>query len=395
MKKRKKVFSFLDVSVIVIICSFVMCFLGATLVYKHLGGVNFSLLNEDNNLKEFISAYNNLVDNYYDSLDKKDLIEGAIAGMYKVTGDPYTTYLDENSSSSLDESLNGKYKGVGIAIKENENGEMVLDSVYEDSPAEAAGFQPGDILYKVGETEVTRTNLNDLIETIKKSDSIELTVLRNGTQITAEVGSKEILKPALETMMYDRGEKKIGYIKLSVFSDTADIQFGNALSKLEGQGINSLVIDVRGNSGGYLQVAQNIAEMFIEKGKPIYSLESKDKTETTKDQTSEKRTYPVVVLMNKSSASASEILAAALKYSQGAKLVGTNSYGKGKVQERSTLSNGTELKYTTARWLTPIGTCIDGVGLTPDVEVELGEDYNYNDINTDTQLMKALESLAE
>ena len=116
MKNDKKIFSFREVILIVIVCSFVMCFLGATLIYKHLGGVNFALLGEDKDLKEFISAYNNLVENYYDNINTKDIIDGAIKGMYGVAGDPYTTYLDTNSSSSLDDSLKGSYEGIGAQI---------------------------------------------------------------------------------------------------------------------------------------------------------------------------------------------------------------------------------------------------------------------------------------
>ncbi len=394
MKKKHKVFSFLDVSIIVVVVSFIMCFLGATLVYKHLGGVNFSMLGEDGGLKEFIGAYNNLLDNYYDEIDKQDLINGAIQGMYKITGDPYTTYLDQSTSNSLDESLNGKYQGVGIEIMKTDDGKMQLTRVFEDTPGEKAGLKPGDIIIKVGDTTVTGDNQNELVENIKNSDSIVLTILRDGVESTVTVSSGTVMKPAIDYKVLERNGIKVGYIRLNIFSDTADIQFGNALTKLENSGINSLIIDLRDNSGGYLQVAENISEMFLEKGKTIYSLESKTKTEETKDDTSEKRDYKVAVLINKQSASASEILAASLKYSYGATLVGTNSYGKGKVQERAKLSNGTGLKYTTARWLTPIGTCIDGEGLAPDVEVEfISEGYDSNNIYTDIQVNKCLENL--
>ncbi len=394
MKKKHRVFSFLDVIIIVIIVSFIMCFLGASLIYKHLGGVNFSLLGEDTGLQELIAAYNNLLDNYYDEIDTQDLIDGAIAGMYEVTGDPYTTYLDESSSSSLEESLYGKYQGIGIEVTQTTDGKMQLTKVFEDTPAEEVGLLVGDIIIKVDDTTVTSDNQDELIDNIKNNDSVVLTILRDGIESSVTVSSTAILKPVVEYKILDSNGIKVGYINLSVFSDTADIQFSNALTKLENSGISSLIIDVRNNSGGYLQVAENISEMFLEKNKVIYSLESKDSIEETKDDTSEKRDYKIVVLINGQSASASEILASALKYSYGATLVGTNSYGKGKVQERTKLSNGTELKYTTAKWLTPIGTCIDGVGLTPDITVDLVSDgYDSNNIYTDTQVSKALESL--
>lgn len=153
-----------------------------------------------------------------------------------------------------------------------------------------------------------------------------------------------------------------------------------------------MVIDVRNNAGGYLISAKEIASMFLEKEKIIYSLQEKDKTQTYKDTTSEKRDYPVVVLINEYSASASEILTSALKESYNATLVGKKSYGKGKVQQTLNLEDGSMAKYTTAKWLTPNGKCIDGVGITPDYEIDLDVDENNQTI-VDTQLNKAIEIL--
>lgn len=395
MKKRQKVFSFLEVSIIVFVSSVIMCFLGAALIYKHLGGVNFSLLDEDENLKEFIGAYNNLVDNYYAQLDKKELINGAIAGMYEITGDPYTTYLDPHSTDSLDDSLVGTYKGIGIEMTQQEDGKVLITKVFNDTPAAKAGLQVGDLITKVGDRDFAIGNIKTLTKLIVSGDEVELTYIRGETEDKVKVSAVEMMKPAVESQLFSKNGKNVGYLKLEVFSDTADIQFGNELSKLESQGIDSLILDLRSNSGGYLQVAENIAEIFLEKGKVIYSLKNKNSTKSTKDETSEKRDYSIVVLMNNGSASASEILAAALKYSYGATLVGDTSYGKGKVQEKTNLSSGDGLKYTTAEWLTPQGNCIDGEGLTPDIKVSLDrENYNYLDVYTDTQFTKALEYLA-
>ena len=396
MKRNKKIFSFLDVSIIVGICSLIMCFLGAALIYKHLGGVNFALLGEDANLKEFIAAYNNLLDNYYDSLDKNDLIQGAIGGMYEVVGDPYTTYLDSSSSNSLDSSLNGKYEGVGIGIKLNENSQIEIIEVYDDTPASKAGLRAGDIITKVDGEDTQGKNPDIVTEKLKNNKSAKFTIQRGYEtfDVTLKVGTLYV--PATTSHIFYENGKRIGYLRLTVFSDTADIQFSNALSKLEDSGIDSLVIDLRDNVGGYLQVAKNIAEQFIEKGKVIYSLEGKDTHEVTKDATNEKRTYPVSVIINKNSASASEILAAALKYSYGAKITGTTSYGKGKVQERASLSSGTTVKYTTAKWLTPNGNCIDEIGIVPDLEIEfIAEGYDQENPYTDVQIMTTVRDIAK
>lgn len=398
MKKMKKVFSFRDVSLIILASSLVMCFLGASLVYKHLGGVNFSLLGEDANLKEFISAYNNLVDNYYDSLDSKELINGAIEGMYDVVGDPYTTYLDDDSSSNLDDSLNGKYEGIGISVPKeagNEEGMLIID-VQDNSPASKAELMVGDIITKInGESAVGRSSAY-LTDLIKKSESVNLEVMRDGNTWEVHLNVETLNYPVVSSEVLVVQSKKIGYLKLTIFNDTADIQVANHLSKLEKENIEGLILDLRDNSGGYLQIAQNIAEMFLEKGKVIYSLESKDSKKVTKDETSEKRTYPIAVVVNRSSASASEILAAALKYSYGADIVGTTTFGKGKVQEKSVLSGGTNIKYTTAKWLTPADTCIDGIGIVPTIEISVAPEFsNPSNIYDDIQVMAALNNFVD
>lgn len=395
MKKKKKVFSFFDVIVIVVFTSIIMCFLGSALVYKHLGGVNFSLLGSDSNLQEFISAYNNLLDNYYDSLNSSDLIDGAIEGMYSKVDDPYTTYLDENSTSNLNDSLSGEYEGIGIKFGLNENEQPQVYEVYENTPASKAGVLVGDIFVSVNGTSVTNLTTTEIKDLIKKdSKNVTITVNREGTEHTFTMNIDTLYVPAISSyQIFQKNNKNVGYIRLKVFNDTADLQVSNTLSELENNGIDSLIIDLRDNSGGYLQVAKNIAEMFIEKSKIIYSLETKNGTTSYKDDTSEKRSYKVVVVMNKASASASEILAGALKYSYGATLLGVQSYGKGKVQEKANLTDGTTVKYTTAKWLTPNGDCIDEIGLTPDILVELDPNYNADDITTDNQVMSALSNL--
>lgn len=391
MKENKKIFSFLDVSIIVIISSFIMCFLGATLIYKHLGGINFSLLNDDEQLKEFIGAYNNLLDNYYDNLNKEELIAGAISGMYSVTGDPYTTYLNQGSTNSLDNSLNGKYNGIGVTIVKTD---LSIKEVYDDTPASKAGIKVGDVITKLNGDAVSPND--DIVEKIKNSKTFTLTVVRDGVEHDFNLSPASINVPVVKSHTFMQNGKRIGYIKLEVFNSTCDVQVSDHLSKLEKDGIDALVFDLRDNSGGYLQMAKNIAEMFIEKGKIIYSLEGKNTNEVSKDETNEKRTYPISVVVNKSSASASEVLAGALKYSYGAKLVGNRTYGKGLVQERASLSTGTAIKYTTAKWLVPTGECIDGKGLIPDIEVNLDTTlHDDENIYTDTQVMRAVNDLAE
>ena len=296
----------------------------------------------------------------------------------------------------MDSSLNGKYDGVGIGIKLNDNSQVEIIEVYDDSPASKAGVRVGDIVTKIDGEDLTGKDATIVTETLKKNKSAKFTIQRGLESFEVNLKVTTLYVPAITSHIFYENGKRVGYLKLDVFSDTADIQFSNALSKIESSGIDSLVIDLRDNSGGYLSVAKNIAEQFLEKGKVIYSLEGKDTHEVTKDATNEKRTYPVSVIINKNSASASEILAAALKYSYGAKVTGTTSYGKGKVQERASLSSGTTVKYTTAKWLTPSGYCIDEIGIIPDLEIEfIAEGYDKENLYTDIQIMTTVKDIAK
>lgn len=389
--RKNRIFTLLDVTIIIIVTSGIMCFLGGILIYRHLGGINYTLLSGDANLQEFISAYNDLTENYYDDLNKDEIIQGAINGMYSKVSDPYTNYLDDTNTTTLNESLNGKYQGIGVRIESTDIG-IRIDEVFDDSPASSAGLHAGDIITHINNESISGLTTAEIVQMIKKeNNTISISITRSGEPFTYSMTTKEVLTPVITSQVLEKNGHKVGYIYLLIFNDTADTQFEKALSKLENSGIESLIIDLRDNSGGYLEVAKNIAEMFIQRDKVIYSLENKNGKTDYKDKTNEKRNYKISIVLNKNSASASEILAASLKYSYGAMLVGETSYGKGKVQERGSLSGGNTVKYTSALWLTPAGDCIEGKGLTPDYPVALDPSiYSKFDIYTDSQVAYAL-----
>ena len=192
-------------------------------------------------------------------------------------------------------------------------------------------------------------------------------------------------------------ENNVGYLLIDTFSATLESQVKNALSELEGQGMEKLIIDLRYNTGGYLDSAEQVASLFIKKGKLLYSLEGKDETTDVYDKTTDYRDYPIVIIMNDSTASAAEVLAAALKDNNGAIFVGEKSFGKGKVQHTYTLSDGSMAKYTSAKWLRPNGECIDGIGLIPDYNASMTVTYDEQGVITstiDTQLSKAIEVIS-
>lgn len=368
-KKNKTVsFNLLEVIVIILITSLVVAVSTGVIVYQNYNEIDDSVSNGSNKdyLKELETAYNNILNSYVEKVDQKKLTNAAIDGMYKYLGDPYTSYLDEETTADLTDRLKGEYKGIGVEITKVDEGILVAN-VFEKSPAEQAGILIGDLIIKVnGESTLDKT-VKEVSNIIKNSDDeIKITVQRSGIEKEISVKSRKVDITSVEKDKIDT----VGYLKITAFSNTTYKQFREALESLEKEGINGLVIDLRDNGGGYLNPAVEIAEMFIEKGKNIYGLESKSNVEMYKDSTSESRNYKVSIIMNGSTASASEILSAALKESYNAITVGTTSYGKGTVQDTNKLSTGGMVKYTTAYWLTPNGNKINGKGITPDINIE-------------------------
>ena len=343
-------------------------------------------LKEDKALQEFLKVYRGLEENYYADIDKDKMIDAAISGMLDYLGEDYSTYLDQQQSKDLANSLSGKYEGIGISIS---SGNKIV-KVHEDTPAMRAGLKENDVILMINNVSTQDLQSAEVANLINKKDDNEIKIAREGNEMLFHVKGETINTPLTSQLIEEEG-KKIGYIFLNAFTNTVGEEFKKSLYELESQGIEGLIIDVRYNYGGYLKGATDIANLLLEKGKIIYSLEGKDNTEIYRDQTDEKRTYPIVVLVNESSASASEVLAASLKDSYGATLVGQITYGKGRVQQAKTLEDGSMVKYTTARWLRPTGECIDEYGLTPDYieEIVKNEDGTY----TDNQYEKAKELL--
>ena len=295
-------------------------------------------------------------------------MEAGISGMLNYLEDVYSIHMNNDQSDSFDDNLEGSYQGIGIMLIENE----ILE-VYDNSPAEKAGLKKGDLVKKIGDTEITKDNAYEEVQKIKDNlgNKLKITVERDGKIIEKELDVKKINLPIVTSNYVNINAKTIGYIKISSFTNNSYEQFSEQLTKLEQDNkIDSLVIDVRNNGGGYLEQAADIASLFVEKGKVIYSLQDKKGTKDIKDSTKEHRKYSIVVLVNNSTASSSEVLTASLKDNNNALIVGEKTYGKGKVQSTKKLDDGTTLKYTSSKWLRPNGECIDEKGLIPDYEIE-------------------------
>lgn len=386
-KDKTATFNLIEVIVIIIMTSLVVSVSTGIIVYKNYYKIDKTSSNKDY-LKELEYAYNNILNSYVEKVDEKELTNAAIKGMYNYLGDPYTSYLDKDSTDNLMDRLKGEYKGIGIEITTNESGTVVM-TVFENSPAEEAGIMVGDIITKVKGVDVNGKTTSEVSNMIKSTNgNVEIEVNRGGITKTLTLKVSTVSIKSVIKNKYD----KTGYLRIETFSNTTYKQFKENLETLEKDGIENLIVDVRNNGGGFLNSAVEIAELFVEKGKPIYGLQTKDKKEMYKDTTKEKRDYKVIVLINGGSASASEVLAAALKESYGATLLGTKSYGKGTVQDTSELESGGMIKYTTAYWLTPKGVTINEKGLTPDIEVT-GSFKDGMTLENDVELQTAINNL--
>lgn len=402
MQKQEKSnyqgFKLATVLIIIAVTSIVSALTTGIIMYnnsKITNKVSYSDLSKDEELNQFLEVYASIISEYYEDINKEELLEKAIAAMLNYLGDDYTTYMDEEETKELATKLSGEYQGIGISVKSNETNIKEITEVFENTPASRAGILPGDIIVGYNNNDVNAKSSEEVINLIKANKETFTLKLKRGEEfIIVTLKNENIIYPSISYKVIEN--TSIGYIQISTFSKTLEEQMKKALTKLENAGITSLIIDVRDNTGGYLDAANAVASKFLEEGKRIYSLNYKDEITHYTDKTKEHREYPIVVLVNEHTASAAEILAAALKDSYGATLVGNTTYGKGKVQQTKDLNTGTMIKYTSALWLVPSGGCIDKVGLKPDYLVtnEYIEDENGHLIlKSDAQLEKALSLL--
>ena len=393
--KEKESYSFdevFSITIFSLLLGVLACFSILTILNK---GKNYFVLSKE--LAKFVDAYDAIVNNYYKEVDKDKLVESAINGMVSSVGDEYTSYSDKDVTDNFNEAVNGKYMGIGALIMKSEK-DLVIYKVFEDSPSYRAGLKDGDIILKLDDKDTKDMSVNDIASIVKndRNKEVKILVKRGEENLDITIVKDMVELPVVSGKVINHNDKKIGYISLSIFSSVASEQFNKELVKLEKEGISGLVIDVRGNSGGYLTTVTDIVSYFLKKGDIIYKLEVNDKVTVRKDKTKESRDYPVAVLIDKNSASASEILASSIKESYNGYVVGTNSYGKGTVQQTLVLSDGSMIKYTIEKWLTPLGNWINEEGVIPTNYVELSSEYLNNPVfENDNQLNKALELVSK
>ena len=402
MKKKVRFFSvdnstlysFKEVVVIMLFSLGLGFFACLSFVKIFSNGRDYKTLSQD--FGKLLDTYYAIKDNYYGEIDSKILVDAAVDGMVRAVGDVYTSYSDSEATDEFMQTVSGVYEGIGCTVSMTLDGKIIVVDMFPNSPSEKAGMQIGDIVLRIDDLDFSGKNSTDMSNYIKNSNSkeVKITILRDEKEMEIVIKREKIEIPYVDSEIIEVNDNRIGYVNITLFSSVVNVQFKEHLQKLEKEGIDSLVIDVRGNSGGYLSSVTDIVNMFLEKGKSIYQLEDNDGVVVKKDTTKEKRNYPIAVLVNGGSASASEILAAAIKESYGGFVVGTNTYGKGTVQQTTTLPDGSMVKYTIQNWLTPNGNWINEVGVEPTDVVELGESYLENPVReNDVQLQKAIELL--
>lgn len=378
----------------------VILLLLTTVISLAMGGIvtyNVVLKGEkvDDELQDFITNYDYIVDNYYGDVDKTELIDSAIAGMLS-TLDKNSSYVG-GSDTNFSIYLEGTYEGTGIQVYNDDNGNIVVYSVFDGSPASKAGLKEDDIIIKVNDKDTTNMSIDEFSELVKKQKGeFNITYKRGDNEKTVKLKVDTIEIRSVSSKVINKDNKKIGYIRTTIFANNTYEQFKKELDKLENEGIDGLVIDLRGNSGGHLSAAEQIISLFLDSSHPIYQIKSKDSQNIYYSTGNKTKDYKISVLIDSNSASASEVVTSALAEQYGAKTVGKKSYGKGTVQELQTLSDGEQYKLTTKSWLTSKGEVIDGKGIEPDYDVTLSDEYLENPTDeSDNQLQKAIEVILE
>ena len=343
------------------------------------------LTNED--LKKLELVYDTLVNGYVDkNISKDDLINGALKGMAEATGDPYTNYLVNDETAAIDETMTGSFGGIGAELR-SENNRVIISNTREGTPSQKIGLQENDVILKVDGEDMEGKSISYVVSKVRGEvgTDVTLTIQRGTQELEVKITRAKI---AIETVKgtVDSTDSTIGHVQINSFAKNTAKEVEKAVTDLREKGVKKFIFDVRYNPGGLLDQAIMIANMFLDEGKTILNVENRDgqikSYKASKDYGTFKITEPYVLLVNEGSASASEILAAALKESADAKLIGTKTYGKGTVQSVIEVGDNAELKYTMAKWLTPNKTWIHKTGIEPTEEVSMPDYYNITIIDT-------------
>lgn len=329
---------------------------------------------------------------FWKEVDEADLENGLYRGLLDSLDDPYSVYYTNEELIALQQQTEGIYYGIGAYIQDGDSGYVQVSGVIKNTPAEESGLMQGDYIYKVDGEDMQGRDKSYVVSKIKGEEhtTVMITLIRDGSEVEVEVERRKIESPTVEYEMYDNG---MAYIQITEFDLVTTGQFESAYDQAKEDGMKGLIIDLRSNPGGNLSTVCDIARMILPKGLIVYTEDKYGKREEYTCKGNSKINVPLVVLTNGYSASASEILAGAVKDYDIGKLVGTTTFGKGIVQKVINLSDGSAVKLTVSSYFTPNGNNIHGIGIEPDVEVKFDAELYKN--GTDNQLEKAKEVLAD
>lgn len=344
-------------------------------------------------IQEVEKIYDNLLSKYYGEIDKQTLSDAAIKGMIEALNDPYSTYIGAENTDDFDEQIYGYYVGVGTEITLNDENQFEVTNIFENTPATDANIELHDIVVKVNNEDISGKTVSDIGKLIQGEigTNVTLTLRRDEAEFDVTITRDRIDLISVTSQIFEKDDKRIGYIKVTNFASNTFNQFQTALNELEENDIESLIIDVRDNLGGQLEVATQIASLFLTKDKVVYQLNTNGIIQPIYSTGPGSFQKPITVLINGATASASEVLAIALQESADATVIGTTSYGKGTIQESYKLSTGATIKFTVQEWLSPNGNTVNEVGVKPDIEVSETENSGETDtLETDTVLQTAI-----
>ena len=345
---------------------------------------------ERSEFQKLYEAFDKLNENYYKDLDQDTLVNGAINGMLDSVGDPYSDYMNEDEAKKFQESISSSFEGIGAEIQEKE-GYISIVSPIKGSPAEKAGLQPNDKITKVDGKSIQGMSVTDAVLLIRgeKGTKVTLTIQRPGQEKPMEVTITRDEIP-IETVYAEMKENGVAEIQITSFSENTHKELVDALNEMNEKGMKKLVLDLRQNPGGLLDQAVKISNLFVPEGEVLFQVEdSNGKVEKYVSESGKKVDVPTAVLVDGGSASAAEILAAAVSESNDIPLIGTKTFGKGTVQTAESFKDGSNMKFTTAKWLTPEGNWIHEKGIKPDVEVKMPDYAQLPYINPDKELKES------
>lgn len=401
-KKRYKVYRVIMLIAIVAFVTFMITSIGFYQYFVKGDSLNkyLTLMTSDSSkdISQTLDTYRALIEKYYlEEVDEESLKEGAIKGYIEGLNDPYTEYISKEDMEDYLADTMGNFVGIGIYMAQDpDTDEILVLAPIKNSPAEKAGIKPGDIIVSVDGEETSSKDITVVSTKIKGEEgtTVKLEVLRGTETLSFEIKRENIIVNPVEAEVL---ENNIGYIKFSSFDENTAEEFKTKFEELQSKGIKSLIVDLRNNGGGIVDEALEIADYFVDKDTVLLYEVDKDNNETVKKAKDKAIiNMPVIILTNENTASSSEILAGALKDLGKAKIVGTKTYGKGIIQQILTLPDGSGLKITTEKYLTPNRTEINKIGIEPDEKVELPEELK-DELNIekekDTQLQKAIELL--